>query len=359
LPLPPSPRSSRGEGPAGDEGQRDIEEKSARTQKPAGFVESATGALLLAAWPDRVARARGERGRFLLANGSGAQLDAADPLAGETFLVVADLQGKAQNARIASAAAVSEADVRAALAQRIETRTESAFDPERRAVRVRETVRLGAIVLSERMLPAPSGAVADRAILSALRRHGLSLLPWNKDAETLRHRLHFLHRGLGAPWPDVSDAALLAGLEAWLLPFLSGEASFARIDASAIPAGLMSLVPHDLQRRIVALAPTHFPAPSGSHVPIRYDGEQPVLAIRVQELFGLDRHPSIANGAVPLTLELLSPAHRPIQTTRDLPGFWRGSWADVRADMRGRYPKHVWPDDPLAARATARAKPKA
>jgi ATP-dependent helicase HrpB len=356
TPAPPSPRSSRGEGKG--EGQRNIENKSAQAQRPAGFVESSTGSLLLYAWPDRVAKARGERGKFLLANGSGAQLDAADPLAGEAFLVVADLQGKAQNARIASAAAVSEGEVRAALAHRIETRTDSAFDAERRAVRVREITKLGAITLSERMLPAPSGAAADRAILAAIRQHGLSLLPWSKEAETLRHRLQFLHRGLGAPWPDLSDAALTASLDDWLLPFLSGEASFARIDANAIHAGLMSLVAHDLQRKIATLAPTHFDAPSASRVPIRYDGEQPVLAIRVQELFGLDRHPSIADGTVPLTLELLSPAHRPIQTTRDLPGFWRGSWADVRADMRGRYPKHVWPDDPLNTAATSRAKPR-
>jgi ATP-dependent helicase HrpB len=296
---------------------------------------------------------------MLLANGSGAQLDAADPLAGEVFHVVADLQGKAQRARIASAAAVSEDDIRAALGSRIETRTASAFDPAKRAVRVRETARLGAIVLSERMLPAPSGAIADLAMLDAIREHGLSLLTWSREAETLRNRLSWLHRGLGAPWPDVSDEALIAALDGWLLPFLHGEASFARLDPAALHAGLMSLVPHDLQRRIAALAPTHFDAPSGSHVPIRYDGEWPVLAIRVQELFGLDSHPSVAGGTVPLTLELLSPAHRPIQTTRDLPGFWRGSWADVRADMRGRYPKHVWPDDPLAAQATARAKPRA
>ncbi|RLP28478.1 ATP-dependent helicase HrpB [Mesorhizobium sp. YM1C-6-2] len=320
--------------------------------------EEKAGALLLHAWPDRVAKARGERGRFVLANGSGAQLDAADPLAGEAFLVVADLQGKAQSARIASAAAVSEEDIRATLGHRIETRTESAFDPQKRSVRVRETARLGAITLSERMLPAPTGAEADRAMLAAIREHGLPLLDWSKEAEALRQRLSWLHRGLGAPWPDVSDEALVASLDDWLLPFLHGEASFARIDASALHAGLMSLVPHDLQRKIGALAPTHFDAPSGSRVPIRYDGEWPVLAIRVQELFGLGAHPSIADGKVPLTLELLSPAHRPIQTTRDLPGFWRGSWADVRSDMRGRYPKHVWPDDPLAATATARAKPR-
>ena len=333
--------------------------RASRERAPAAHAGSGAGALLLAAWPDRVARARGERGRFVLANGSGAQLDAADPLAGEAFLVVADLQGKAQSARIAAAAAVAEEDIRAALGHRIETRTESAFDAARGTVRVRETVRLGAITLAERMLPAPSGAEADRAILDAIRAHGLGLLRWSRDTETLRQRLGFLHRGLGAPWPDVSDAALIAGLDDWLLPFLSGEASLARIDAGVLSAGLMSLVPHDLQRQLAKLAPTHFDVPSGSHVPIRYDGEQPVLAVRVQELFGLDRHPAIASGTVPLTLELLSPAHRPIQTTRDLPGFWRGSWADVRADMRGRYPKHVWPDNPLEAAATSRAKPRA
>lgn len=317
-----------------------------------------SGPLLIHAWPDRVAKARGERGRFVLANGSGAMLDAADPLAGEAFLVVADLQGKAQNARIAAAAAISEDDIRAALADRIETRRQTSFDRERRALRVRETVRLGAITLAERMLPPPTGGEADRAILDALREHGLSLLTWSKEAQALRQRLSWLRRGLGAPWPDMSDTALLERLDDWLLPFLPGAASFAAIDPGVVSAGLATLVPHDLQRRIDVLAPTHFDAPSGSHVPIRYDGEWPVLAVRVQELFGLDRHPSIANGTVPLTLELLSPAHRPIQTTRDLPGFWRGSWADVRADMRGRYPKHVWPENPLLAAATSRAKPR-
>lgn len=323
-----------------------------------GDAPAGAGALLIHAWPDRVAKARGERGRFVLANGSGAMLDAADPLAGEAWLVVADLQGKAQNARITAAAAVDEADIRAALSDRIETRREVSFDRERRAVRVRETARLSAITLSERMLPAPSGTDADRAILDALREHGLSLLEWGKEGETLRQRLGWLHRGLGAPWPDVSDTALIERLDDWLLPFLPGKASFAAIDPGTLSSGLMALVPHELQRKIGSLAPTHFDAPSGSHVPIRYDGEWPVLAIRVQELFGLDRHPAIANGTVPLTLELLSPAHRPIQTTRDLPGFWRGSWADVRTDMRGRYPRHVWPENPLLAAATARAKPR-
>lgn len=319
---------------------------------------SSAGFLLLSAWPDRVARARGERGRFVLANGSGATLDPADPLAGETFLVVADMQGKAQNARISAAASVREDEIRDRLGGQMERLRETTFDRERRAVRVRETLRLGAVILSQSMLPAPGGADADRAIIEALREHGLSLLNWSKEAQALRARLRWLHQGLGSPWPDMSDAALLAGLDEWLSPFLTGEASFARIGPSVVQAGLMSLVPHDLQRRIASLAPTHFDAPSGSHVPIDYEGDQPVLSIRVQELFGLDRHPAIADGKAPLTLELLSPAHRPIQTTRDLPGFWRGSWSDVRADMRGRYPKHVWPENPLSATATSRAKPR-
>ncbi|MCC2689090.1 MAG: ATP-dependent helicase HrpB [Rhizobiaceae bacterium] len=329
----------------------------ARTAAASGA--EAVGSLLIHAWPDRVAKARGARGRFLLANGSGARVDETDPLAGEMFLVVADLQGRAQEARIVSAASVAESEIRAALDGRLETITASAFDREKRAVRVREVVRLGAIVLSERMLPAPSGAEADRAILAALREHGLSLLTWSRNADDLRRRLSWLHRGLGPPWPDVSDAALLAGLENWLLPFLPGEASFVAIAPETVHQALLSLVPHHLQRQLAALAPTHFDAPSGSHVPISYYGDWPVLSIRVQELFGLDRHPAIAGGAVPLTLELLSPAHRPIQTTRDLPGFWRGSWAEVRADMRGRYPRHAWPDDPLHAPATARPRPRA
>jgi ATP-dependent helicase HrpB len=320
--------------------------------------EASLGALLLGAWPDRVAKARGERGRFVLSNGAGATLDPSDPLAGEAFLVVADLQGKAASARIASAAPISDEDIRVALAGRIERETSTVFDVATRSVRMRETERLGAIRLSERMLPAPTGAEADRAMLDVIREHGLGVLTWSRQAQALRHRMKWLHAGLGQPWPDVSDAILIDTLDNWLLPFLHGESSFARIGPDVVHDGLISLVPHELQRKLGGLAPTHFEAPSGSHVPIDYSGEHPSLAIRVQELFGLDRHPSIAGDTVPLTVELLSPAHRPIQRTRDLPGFWRGSWNDVRADMRGRYPKHVWPENPLEASATSRAKPR-
>lgn len=290
------------------------------------------------------------------ANGRGATLDSADRLARAPFLVVADLQGAAQNARIAAAAELSEIDLRATLGHRIARTTETQFDPERRSVRVREVERLGAIILSERLLPAPKGADADVAILDAIHQHGLGLLPWTDAASAVRRRLAWLHAALGEPWPDVADTALIDGLETWLLPFLTGEASFARIPTSAPLEGLRSLIPYELQRDLDRLAPTHFDAPSGSRLPIRYEDGGPVLAIRVQELFGLIDHPSVAG--VPLTLELLSPAHRPIQTTRNLPGFWAGSWSDVRAEMRGRYPKHVWPEDPASAAATSRAKPR-
>lgn len=316
------------------------------------------GALLLHAWPDRVARARGGPGRYVLANGRGGVMDETEPLAREQYLVVTDLQGAAGNSRIASAAAVSEEEIRAALDHRVEREAETAFDVERRSLRTRETERLGAITLAERQAPPPSGDAANIALIDAIRSHGLVILPWDKSASMLRERLGWLHRGLGAPWPDMSDAALLGGLEDWLLPFLPGEASLDRLGAKSLGEALLSLVPRPLQREVDRLAPTHFNAPSGSHVPIRYDGEQPLLSIRVQELYGLDRHPAIAEGNIPLTLELLSPAHRPIQTTRDLPGFWRGSWADVRSEMRGRYPRHVWPENPLQAQATARAKPR-
>ncbi|MXF80153.1 ATP-dependent helicase [Brucella melitensis] len=191
-----------------------------------------------------------------------------------------------------------------------------------------------------------------------MREHGLSILPWSKEAEILRRRLGWLYRGLGDPWPSMEDDTLLERLEDRLLPFLTGEAQLDRIPGRVLKNGLMSLVPFDLQRSVDQLAPTHFEAPTGSHVPIRYDAEEPVIAVRVQELFGLGAHPSIADGKVPLLLELLSPAHRPIQITRDLPGFWKGSWADVRSDMRGRYPKHVWPEDPANAMPTRRAKPR-
>ncbi|KAB0572517.1 ATP-dependent helicase HrpB [Brucella pituitosa] len=319
---------------------------------------SNVGRILIDAYPDRIAKARGATGQFLLANGRGGEVDPAISLSRASWLVVADMSGKAGRARVLSAAEVSESEIRNALGSRIESGRQVIYDAEKNALRAREAVRIGAIALSEKPLAAPSGVSADEGVIAAVREHGLQILPWGKEAEILRRRLGWLYRGLGDPWPSMDDDNLIERLDDWLLPFLTGEAQLDRIPAHVLKNGLMSLVPFDLQRLVDQLAPTHFEVPTGSNIPIRYDTEEPVLAVRVQELFGLGIHPAIANGKVPLLLELLSPAHRPIQITRDLPGFWQGSWADVRSDMRGRYPRHVWPEDPANAEATRRAKPR-
>lgn len=330
---------------------------NAPRQLPEGSID--LGRLLIDAWPDRVALARGGRGRFLLANGQGAVLGTDDPLAKEKFIIVADLRGAAADARISSAASVSEVDLRSSHACLIERMVDRSFDLQRREVRARELERLGAIVLSERSMTMRPDAESDRILLAALRQNGLRLLPWDEASESLRQRLDWLHRTMGEPWPDVSEAALKDTLDAWLLPFLSGQTSLASFSPELLRQALLSRVPQPIQVRIDRLAPTSFQAPTGSRVRIRYDGDHPSIAIRVQELYGLTQHPAVAEGAIALTIELLSPANRPIQTTRDLPGFWRGTWAEVRSQMRGRYPRHVWPEDPVAAEATLRAKPRA
>ncbi|MGQ3038938.1 MAG: ATP-dependent helicase C-terminal domain-containing protein, partial [Neoaquamicrobium sediminum] len=232
------------------------------------------------------------------------------------------------------------------------------FDLSSRQVRARRVTRLGAIVFEEQPLAKPKGEEAAKALADGVRALGLDALPFSKAAEQLRQRLGFLYRSLGDPWPDTSDEGLLDRLDDWFIPFQSGVTRFQDVSAGSLHDGLMSLVPGGSQRELDRLVPTHFTAPTGQSHPIRYDGEEPVLQIRVQELFGLKTHPTIGGGKLPLLLELTSPAHRPIQTTRDLPGFWAGSWKDVRADMRGRYPKHPWPEDPAAAQPTTRAKPR-
>jgi ATP-dependent helicase HrpB len=192
---------------------------------------------------------------------------------------------------------------------------------------------------------------------------GLDRLPWTKAQKQVRDRINFLRAAYGAgadnPWPDLTDKALAETVGDWLAPALLGHVSLAEIDAEAMQVALDHLVPWPVKRRMEEQMPSHFEAPTGSRIAIDYAGaEGPVLAIRVQELFGLTTHPAIAGGRVPLVLHLLSPAHRPIQITRDLPGFWRGSWAAVRAEMKGRYPRHPWPEDPASAAPTTRAKPR-
>ncbi|MDQ0458469.1 ATP-dependent helicase HrpB [Rhizobium paknamense] len=316
------------------------------------------GRLLLHAFPDRIAFQRGGRGRYVMANGRGGELEETERLAASALLVVADLTGRAGKARILAAAEMSLAEIEAELPEAITQGDESFFDRGSREVRARRVKRLGAITLEEAPLPRPTGEAAAKALAEGVRELGLDHLPFSKSTEQLRQRIGFLARTLGEPWPDMSDNALTERLEEWFTPFQTGARSFAEISASGLADGLRSLVPHALQRELDKLAPTHFTAPTGMNHPIHYEGDEPKLTIRVQELFGLRQHPTIGGGKLPLLLELTSPAHRPIQTTRDLAGFWAGSWSDVRADMRGRYPKHPWPEDPAGAQPTTRAKPR-
>lgn len=318
-----------------------------------------TAALLALAYPERIAKARGARGQFLLANGRGAMMDAVDPLARAPFLVVAELQGSAAATRIVLAAETSEAEVLALAGDRVTGGDEITFDRTTASVRARRVRRLDAIELASEPRPADAGPDVEAALVHGLAALGASRLPWSKAQLQLRDRVAFLRAADGEKWPDLSDATLTSTLSDWLGPYLSGKTRLADIGADDLGAALDGLLTWALRRRLDDEAPTHFEAPTGNRHAIDYEGAgAPALHIRVQELFGLKAHPAIAGGKLPLTLNLLSPAHRPIQITRDLPGFWAGSWSAVKAEMKGRYPRHPWPDDPASAMPTARAKPR-
>jgi len=323
-----------------------------------------TGAILALAYPERVAKNRGgASGAFLLVNGRGAHIDAASPLARLPYLAVAELTGSAAAGRILLAAPIGLDEIETRFADRIITRDEVTFDPASASLRARRQRRLGAIALAEQPMAVETNEEAARVLAQGVARLGIARLPWTKALRQWRDRVMFLRAAEGQvtehEWPDLSDVSLGADT-AWLASILYGKSSLAELSADEFAAALGARLPYSLQRRLDAEAPTHFTAPTGTQATIDYEAEGgPKIAIRVQELFGLDHHPAIAGGKVPLLVELLSPAHRPVQTTRDLPGFWRGSYASVRADMRGRYPKHPWPDDPLTAPPTRRAKPRA
>jgi ATP-dependent helicase HrpB len=322
--------------------------------------KASVGALLALAFPERVAKSRGAAsGAFLLANGRGASVDAAGALAREPFLAVAELAGSAAQGRILAAAPITLAEIEAHFADRIEVREEISFEPGIGALRGRKTRRLGAIVLGDRAIAVAPGEETAKLLAENIASLGMDRLPWTKPLAQWRDRVMFLRASDRESWPDLSDAALADTAGEWLAPAFAGKTGLNEITADEFAAALHEQLPWALRRRLDAEAPTHFEAPTGSLVPIDYAAEGgPKIAIRVQELFGLNRHPAIGGGKIPLTIELLSPAQRAVQTTRDLPGFWRGSYAAVRAEMRGRYPKHPWPDDPAAATATRRAKPR-
>ena len=329
------------------------------------------GLLLALAYPERLAKARGRKGEYLLANGRAAGLDPVAPLARSQFLSVAEIAGRAAAARILLAASIEKSKIEAEFATHIELTDALAFDPAARAVRRRRQRRLGALFLDDAPAPVPPDEATALALAKGVAGLGIDKLPWTEELRQRRGRVMFLRRSQASTaensaeenagknsWPDLSDEALAENYASWLAPFLLGKTSLAEIGARDLALALEALLPFGLTRRLEEEAPSHFEAPSGSRLPIEYSEEGASLDVRVQELFGLGEHPRVARGRVPLVLQLLSPAHRPIQITTDLPGFWRGSWAQVRSQMRGRYPKHSWPEDPLSAPATNRAKPR-
>jgi ATP-dependent helicase HrpB len=309
------------------------------------------GACVALAFPDRVARRRDSAGAdWLSAGGRGFRLDPASPLAREAWLAVAEVGGSASGARILTAAAIDRATVEALFAERIATGTDVAFDPATGAVRASHGRRLGAILIAGGQDRKAEPGAIEAALLEGVRRHGLALLPWSDAARSLRQRAAFTRRA-DPSLPDLSDEALLATLDDWLPALLAGKRRLAELD----PAWLDTLLGWAERKALDRLAPSHFETPAGSRHPIDYAAEAgPTVTVRVQALFGLAEHPRA--GGVPLVLSLTSPAGRPIQTTRDLPGFWQGSWAAIAREMRGRYPKHPWPDDPAAADPTLKTK---
>jgi ATP-dependent helicase HrpB len=329
-----------------------------------GDTDRAAGLLLAFAYPDRIGRSRGDEasGRYLLANGRGAVLPGPASLGRSEFVVAADIDGGEREARLHLGAPLERALLERHFAGRIVQQDEVAWDPRAEAVVARRVRRLDALLLEERALGPAAGERARGAMIEGIRAMGLQCLPWTAELQQWRARVQVLRAHATSPeeaaeWPDVGDAALLDSLEAWLAPWLDGVTRrdhLARVD---LRAALHSLLDWNRQRRLDELAPTHLVVPSGSRIPVDYSGGAPALAVRLQEVFGWMDTPRIARGRVPVTLELLSPARRPVQVTRDLASFWARGYAEVRKELKGRYPKHYWPDDPYEAVATRKVRP--
>ncbi len=330
----------------------------AASEKAGPPEELSTGLMLAYAFPDRVARNRGN-GSFVLANGRGASVEQTSSLARAPYIAIGEMTGTAASGRILLAAQITEGEIERHFAEHIETADEISFDRGAMALRARRRRVLHAITLSEATLAVSPSEDTARILADGLIAAGLDRLPWSKAAKQWRDRVMFLRKAEGDPWPDLSDAGLIVRRDDWLVPALYDKIALKDISPGDLSDALMALLPWEMRARLDREAPTHFEAPTGSVLAIDYEAEQgPTIAVRLQELFGLNTHPSIAAGKVPLVLELLSPAQRPVQVTRDLPGFWRGSYSAVRSDLRGRYPRHPWPDDPANALPTRRAKPR-
>jgi ATP-dependent helicase HrpB len=322
-----------------------------------GEDTSAAGLLTALAYPDRIAqRRRGARGRFLMRNGRGAIVDAIDALGDEEFLAIAAVDDRMPESRIFLAAPLDRVTLQQHFASQLIDERIVEWDLRTESVLAHRRTNLGAIVLADDPLRDVDPNEVARALASALAAAGVDALPWSDGARHLRQRLAFLHH-VDPSWPDVSDAALRSSIDAWLAPRIVGMRRASDVARLDLGAALLDRLSGSQRAALDELAPTHYVAPSASRVPIDYsEPATPLLAVRLQELFGLADTPRIAGGRVPLTLQLLSPAQRPLQVTRDLAGFWKTSYFDVQREMKGRYSKHEWPDDPLAAMPTARAK---
>ncbi|MBR0907575.1 ATP-dependent helicase HrpB [Bradyrhizobium liaoningense] len=330
----------------------------AASEKAGPQEDLSTGLMLAYAFPDRVARNRGN-GSFVLANGRGASVEQTSSLARAPYIAIGEMTGTAASGRILLAAQITQEEIEQHFAEHIESADEITFDRGAMALRARRKRVLHAITLSEATLAVSPSEDTARIFADGLIAAGLDRLPWSKAAKQWRDRVTFLRKAEGDSWPDLSDDGLIARRDDWLVPALYDKIALKDISASDLSEALMALLPWEMRARLDREAPTHFEAPTGSVLAIDYEAEQgPTIAVRLQELFGLNTHPAIAAGRVPLVLELLSPAQRQVQVTRDLPGFWRGSYAAVRSDLRGRYPRHPWPDDPANALPTRRAKPR-
>ena len=327
----------------------------------AGDAEAA-GLLAALAYPDRVAKKRGQQnGGFLMSSGRGARLDELDPLSRETYLVIAELDGGQADARVYLAAPIGEAEIRQALGDAIRTHENVGWDDREKAVLARRQSRLGALVLKEQPIGNSDPEAMRSALLEGIRKTGLDALPWTPALRQWQARVGLLRGVLpqAAGWPDCSDAALLESIEEWLGPYLDGLAKLSQLAGIDLHAALTNRLDYAQRRMLDSEAPSHWTVPTGNALPIDYAaGDMPVLAVRLQEMFGERETPSIAGGRVKLLLHLLSPARRPLQVTADLAGFWQSSYRSVRAEMRGQYPKHEWPEDPANAVPTARAKPR-
>ncbi|HEY5627109.1 MAG TPA: ATP-dependent helicase C-terminal domain-containing protein, partial [Nitrospira sp.] len=309
---------------------------------------------------DRIAqRQRGNEARYLMANGKGALFANPDPLGADDYLVIADLDGGQQWARIDLAAPVTLAELETLYRDGIVETEAVIWDDTSQRARATRQRRFGSLVLSEQALSKPDPSLITRALLHGVRQAGLATLAWTPDLQQWRSRVLLLRRteGPDSIWPDLTDETLLLTLDEWLGPFLDGITTLERVTRMDLAKPLHALLTWDQQQKLDRLAPTHLTVPSGSSIRLDYESANlPILSVRLQELFGCKDTPRVVNGKVPVVLHLLSPARRPVQVTKDLASFWANTYQDVKKELRGRYPKHAWPDDPLTAPPTAKAK---